>query len=154
MEVKVEWNGGLLFTASGATGATIPLQSGHEAGFIPMELIAIGLAGCTSMDVISILEKKRQQVTTFEVKVHAERASEHPRVFTRARIQYLLTGHSIDPAAVLRAIELSATRYCPAQAMLSRVFPIDLEYHIYEAGQDGERRETHHGSYQVQAALP
>ena len=61
-----------------------------------MELFAIALAGCTAMDVISILEKKRQDVTGFEVKVHADRAPEHPKVFTHARIEYLITGHAVD----------------------------------------------------------
>ncbi|MDD5468981.1 MAG: OsmC family protein, partial [Anaerolineales bacterium] len=71
MEVKVEWNEGLSFNASAATGATVALRSGSETGFTPMEMIAIGLAGCTAMDVIAILEKKRQEVTAFEVRVHA-----------------------------------------------------------------------------------
>lgn len=154
MEVKVEWNEGLSFNASAATGATVALRSGSETGFTPMEMIAIGLAGCTAMDVIAILEKKRQEVTAFEVRVHADRAEEHPKVFTRATIEYFLTGRGIDPAAVLRAIELSATRYCPAQAMLSQAFPIALEYHIFEAGEGGERTLAHSGTYPAAAALP
>jgi putative redox protein len=97
-----------------------------------MELIAIGLAGCTAMDVISILSKKRQEVSVFETLVHAERASEHPKVFTHVTIEYLLEGRNIDPAAVERAIELSAKKYCPAQAMLEKAVMIEHKYTIKE----------------------
>jgi putative redox protein len=98
-----------------------------------MELMALSMAGCTAMDVISILRKKRQDVTDFEVRVSAPRADEHPRVFTRAMIEYLVTGHDVDEKAVVRAIELTAKNYCPAQAMLGQVMPIDLRYQIFEA---------------------
>jgi putative redox protein len=72
------------------------------------------------MDVISILRKKRQDVTSFEVRVDAPRAEEHPKVFTQAIILYLISGHKVDEAAVRRAIELTAKSYCPAQAMLGK----------------------------------
>jgi putative redox protein len=84
------------------------------------------------MDVISILEKKKEQVSSFEVTVHAPRAAEHPKVFTQAEIVFHLTGKSIDPAAVERAIELSSTKYCPAHAMLEKAFPITTRYEISE----------------------
>jgi putative redox protein len=142
METKVTWQGRLSFSGSAETGFTVPLGAsssvgGDEDGFRPMELIATGLAGCTAMDVISILTKKHEEVTGFEVRVTAEQAGEHPRVFTRATIQYQITGQGVDEASVRRAIELSATRYCPAQAMLGKCIPIQLKYQIFEAeGQD------------------
>ena len=105
---------------------------GDNSGARPMELIAIGLAGCTAMDVISILSKKKQVVTDFQIKLQAARAEEHPKVFTEAVIEYLFHGTNIDEAAVLRAIELSAEKYCPAQAMLGQVFPIRLVYKIFD----------------------
>lgn len=150
MDAKVTWKNGLAFSASADTGYTLDLDAeasagGAGSGFKPMEMIAIGLAGCTAMDVISILSKKRQQVTAFEVHTHLERAAEHPKVFTRAVIHYQVTGRGVDPAAVLRAIELSTTRYCPAQAMLGRLFPITQTYTIYEVGEDSARREAFHG---------
>lgn len=86
------------------------------------------------MDVISILAKKRQQVSAFEVKVNAGRAEDYPKVFTDAVIEYIVTGKDIDEKAVVRAIQLSAERYCPAQAMLSKAFPMELTYTIYEDG--------------------
>jgi putative redox protein len=96
--------------------------------------MAISLGGCTAMDVISILQKMRQDVTDFEVKVEAERAEEHPKVFTKATLEYHLTGQDLDEKSVMRAIELSAIRYCPAQAMLGKTFPIRLRYFLYELG--------------------
>lgn len=138
MEAKLAWKGRLTFTGSAESGFTVPLGTdpsvgGDNDGLRPMELIAIGLAGCTGMDVISILQKKRQEVIDFEVKVHATRADEHPKVFTHVTLEYLVTGHQVDPAAVERAIELSKTKYCPAQAMLEKTVKIEHIYTIREA---------------------
>ena len=109
--------------------------------------MAVSLAGCTAMDVASILKKKQQDVTAFEVKVHTSQADEFPRVFTQAAITYLVTGHNLDEAAVLRAIELSATKYCPAQAMLGKVVPMSLEYQIFEDEGHGKTRQVKQGQY-------
>ena len=117
-----------------------------------MEMIAFGLAGCTAMDVLSILQKKRQQVTQFEVKIDAPRSPEYPKVFARAVITYVVTGRNIDENAVLRAIELTVTKYCPAQIMLQQAFPMDLHYEIYEDEGQGNKRLTHQGTWQE--ALP
>ena len=153
MDAKVIWHQGLSFTGTADTGYLVPLGAspsigGDDDGFRPMELIATGLAGCTAMDTISILQKKRQEVTDFEVNVHAERAEEHPRVFTHIKIEYQITGHAVDEDAVLRAIKLSTERYCPAQGMLSQIVPIDLEYQIFEAGENGDRELVVSGEYQ------
>ena len=135
MEAKVTWTGGMAFTGISYSEIEIPLAA-HKAedgtcpGLKPMELIAIGLAGCTAMDVISIMEKKRQQVSKFEVTTTTERATEHPRVFTSVLLTYKVTGKDIDPEALERAIQLSADKYCPAQAMLSKAVKIDTRYEI------------------------
>jgi putative redox protein len=139
MEPKVTWKNRLSFTGSGPSGYSLPLgtdpsMGGDDDGFRPMELIAIGLAGCTAMDTISLLQKKRQDVTAFEVQVHAERAQEHPKVFTHISLEYLIEGHNIDPVAVERSIELSATKYCPVQAMLEKACKIEHTYSIKEIG--------------------
>lgn len=152
MEAKVTWHQGLSFTGTADTGYLVPLGAnprvgGDDDGFRPMELIATGLAGCTAMDTVSILQKKHQELTGFEVTVHADRAKEHPRVFTHIKIEYQIVGHRVDEGAVLRAIQLSARRYCPAQGMLSQIVPIDLEYQIYEAREDGARQLTASGEY-------
>lgn len=138
MDVNVTWKNKLAFTGQDESGFTLqldgePAAGGEGSGFRPMELIAIGLAGCTAMDVISILQKKRQEVTTMEVLVHAERATEFPQVFTHITIEYVIVGHQVDPAAVERSIELSATKYCPAQAMLSKTVNIEHKYSIKDA---------------------
>lgn len=137
MDAKVTWIDGMSFTGSADTGFTVPIGAdpsvgGANDGFRPIELMLVSLAGCTAMDVISIVRKKQQQVNSFEVKVHADQRTEHPHVFTAGVIEYHFSGTSIDEAAVLRAIELSATRYCPAQAMLSKVFSLDLKYFIFD----------------------
>ncbi|NLF51679.1 MAG: OsmC family protein [Leptolinea sp.] len=129
MEAKVVWKGRMSFDGSSDSGFVVPLGTdpgvgGDNDGSRPMELIGIGLAGCTGMDVISILQKKKQKITGFEVQVHAEKASEHPRVFTGIEVEYIITGEDINRAAVERAVELSVTKYCPAQAMLSKAVPI------------------------------
>jgi putative redox protein len=151
MEAKVTWQDNMAFTGLSESGFTIQLDAkkevgGEGRGFSPMELMALSLAGCTAMDVISILRKKRQDVTAFEVSVDAPRATEHPKVFTRATVLYLVTGHNVDEAAVVRAIELTAVSYCPAQAMLSKVIPIDLRYQIFEE-EGGEKKLVAAGEY-------
>jgi putative redox protein len=129
MDAKVVWKKGCSFTGSAAaSGFSLPLGSETEApedgGFRPLELLLVGLAGCTGMDVISILAKKRQEVTSFEVRVHAERAPDHPKVFTRIEVDYILRGNGLDEGAVKRAAELSETKYCAAMATLRMAAPI------------------------------
>lgn len=126
MEANVRWKNGMSFEGSGGSGFTVPMGTspqfgGNDDGFRPMELLLVGLAGCTAMDVISILQKKRQDVTDFEVRVNGERAADHPKVFTDITLEFVITGRAVDPAAVERAVELSATKYCSAQAMLGEV---------------------------------
>ena len=137
MKAKVVWSSGLSFTGTAETGFDVPLGAhqdvgGDNDGFRPMEMLALGVAGCTAMDVISILKKKREDVTAFEVSVHAEQAGEHPKVFTQMRIHYVVSGTHINPQSVERAMELSASKYCPAQAMFKDVLPIQLSYEIKE----------------------
>ena len=138
MDAKVTWKGRLSFTGTANSGFEVgmgadPDVGGDDDGVRPLELVAIGLAGCTAMDVISILQKKRQDMTAFETEVHAERAAEHPKVFTYVTVRYIVEGHNVDPAAVERAIELSVTKYCPAQAMLAKAVQIDHSYEIRQA---------------------
>ena len=152
MDAKVLWQDGLTFTGTSDTGFEIalgadPKVGGANDGFRPMELMAVSLAGCTAMDVISILKKKRQEVTGFEVRVRADRADQHPQVLTSALIEYEVTGRGIDEAAVRRAIELSAERYCPAQAMFSKIMPMKLDYLIYEGESGDERRLVTRGQW-------
>jgi putative redox protein len=138
MHAAVSLQEGMTFEGTADSGFTVqlgasPRVGGNDDGFRPMELMLISLAGCTAMDVISILRKKRQEVTALEVRVEAERAEEHPRVFTEVVVTYVVHGVSVDPKAVARAIELSETKYCPAQAMLRKATSIRHTYEIIEA---------------------
>ena len=137
MDVTLAWKGGLAFEGVADSGFMQTLDAeeavgGNNSAARPMEFIAMGLAGCTGMDVISILQKKRQPVVGFQVKAHLRREHEHPKVFSSAVIEYLVTGKNVDEAAVLRAIELSAEKYCPVHTMLSKAFPIQMIYKIFD----------------------
>lgn len=152
MKAKVNWNKNMSFTGRAETGFEVPLDTypafgGENGGFRPLELMALSLVGCTAMDVLSILKKKRQELTDFEVRVDTERADEHPKVFTEANIEYLVSGHGVDEKALARAIELSATRYCPAQGMLARVFPIHITYQIFEDKGEAEKELVVKGTW-------
>ena len=153
MKANVTWQNNMVFIGKSASGFPVQMDAdsnfgGTESGVRPMEMIALGLAGCIAMDVISILRKKRQDVTHFEVNIDAPRSTDHPKVFTKAVITYTVTGRSVDENAVLRSIELAATKYCPAQIMLELAFPMDQHYEIYEDEEDGSKRLTYMGSWQ------
>jgi len=129
------WDGrGLAFTVSGGSGYSVRTNdpSGPAAGSA-MELVAMASAACTAADVISILQKKQQKVTAFEVRVVGLRAEEHPKVFTEIELEYVVTGHGIDPRAVERAIELSLGKYCSVNQMLVKAVTINQRYRIVEA---------------------
>ncbi len=137
MEAKAVWKGDLTFVGSADSGFSLVMDTfkevgGNESGFRPVELIAIGVAGCTGMDVISILKKKRQEVTAFEVLVHATRATEHPKKITHMLIEYVVTGKNIDPAAVERAVQLSEEKYCPSIATIRNNVTIENKIVIQE----------------------
>ncbi|NPV66680.1 MAG: OsmC family protein [Anaerolineae bacterium] len=139
---KVVWKGDMTFEGLGSTwpGGIIPLDAeeavgGHDRGFRPLELLLVALAGCTAMDVISILRKKQQAVTAFEVEVEGIQVEEHPRYFGTINVVYRVTGYNVDEKAVARAIELSETKYCGASAMLREKARITSRYEILEAEQ-------------------
>ncbi len=138
MDAVLKLEQGMRFTGSANSGFevvmdSVPAVGGDDSAPRPMETILLGLCGCTAMDVISILRKKRQAVSGLEVKAHAEQADTHPRVFTAIALEYIVTGQDIKPKAVERAIQLSAEIYCPAQAMLGQVADISTRYEIVEA---------------------
>ena len=103
---------------------------GVGAGPQPHRLLLLAMAGCTAMDVLSILRKKRQQVNGLSVEVQGSRANQHPRVYTRFEVLYRVRGTHIDPQAVERAIELSTTRYCPVIGLLGKVAEVATRYEI------------------------
>lgn len=138
MDATAVWKKGLSFTGTGGTtGFTLPMGAspkvgGDDDGFRPAELVLVALAGCTAMDVISILSKKRQQVTAFEVKTHGETATDEPKRFTSFLIEYIVTGKGIDRAAVEHAVELSKTKYCTVSNTLAAAGPVEHKITIKE----------------------
>ena len=121
---------GLSFLATSGSGHTITLDSssdhgGANQGPTPMELLLLGLGGCTGMDVIAMLRKARQDVTAYEVQVEGERADTHPRVYTHITVTHVVRGRQLNARIIRRSVELSATRYCPAAAMLGAVARIE-----------------------------
>lgn len=150
MDAKVIWNRESIFTGVADSGYPVHMdsKSSPETGAGPVELTAMALAGCTAMDVISILTKKQKKVLAFEVKLHADRAFDYPKVITHAVLEYVVTGHEIDEASVRRAIELSVKQYCPVHAMLAKAFPIELNYSIYEGDGNGTPALITQGTYQ------
>jgi putative redox protein len=126
------WQGGLQFEARANSNIPVRMDGDAKTGVSPMEMVLMGLAGCTGGDVIDILRKKRQNVSRFEVRVTGKRAGEHPRKYTDIEVVYLITGHNVDPAAVERAIELSEDKYCSVSATLKGVAAITSRYEIRE----------------------
>lgn len=153
MKATVQWKENMTFLGIPDSGFPVQMDAdssfgGTNQGVRPMEMVALGLAACTGMDVLSILRKKRQQVKQFEVRVNAPRSAEHPKVFTSALITYIVTGTNVDEVALLRSIELSMTKYCPVQVMLSQAFPMEIHYEIYEDEPDGARRLVSQGMWE------
>jgi putative redox protein len=131
MEAKVTWVEDRRFVGQASSGHAIVLDgSTDKLGPSPMELLLIGMAGCTAYDVASILEKKRQTVSSLEVSARAERAEEPPRVFTRIEVEYVVRGRGIKPKAVEDAIHLSEEKYCSASIMLGQTAQISTSYRI------------------------
>ena len=132
-EAKVTWVEERRFVAQASSGHAIVVDgSAQKLGSSPMELLLIGMAGCTAYDVVSILEKKRQNVTGLEVVAKAERADEVPRVYTRIDVTYVVRGRGLRSKAVGDAIRLSEEKYCSASVMLGKTAQITTSYRIEE----------------------
>jgi putative redox protein len=139
MNATVRWAREMQFTGTGADGATItmdarPEHGGQGAGPSPMEAVLLALGGCTGMDVISVLDKMRARLDGLEIRITAERAEEHPRVFTRIGLEYVFTGTTLRPDQVARAVELSQTRYCSVSAMLRWGAELTYSWRIVQEG--------------------
>jgi putative redox protein len=135
-EARVTWVEGMRFVGQGGSGHGLVVDGSAEGkiGTSPMELVLVGLAGCTAVDVINILQKKRQAVDSFEVRVSADRAADHPRVYTRIEIEYVVRGRDLKPRAIEQAIGLSKDRYCSVSAMLAHTAEISTSFRIEDSG--------------------
>jgi len=135
MLAKVTWVEDKRFVGSASSGHALVLDAGTEKQApSPMELLLIGMAGCTAYDVMAILEKKRQAVTGLEVNARAERAEEPPRVYTAIEVEYIVRGRGLKAKAVEDAIRLSEEKYCSAAAMMGKTAQITSSYRIVQEG--------------------
>ena len=139
MKARVKWLENVSFVAQSGTGHSVvmdgaPEDGGQNLGVRPMEMLLMGLGGCTAFDVVLILRRGRQDVTDCVVELEAERAPEPPKVFTRIHVHFIVTGRDLAEKHVKRAVELSAEKYCSASLLLAKTAEITHDYEIVEAG--------------------
>jgi putative redox protein len=137
IKAQLKWIDGWQFVARAGDGPALVID-GHKTGAGPssMDLVLMGVAGCTATDVILVMEKKRVNVTGFEINISGERADDHPRRYTHIHIEYVLTGTDIRERDVERAIQLSEEKYCSAIGSLNATF--EHSYRIVDASDDGQ----------------
>ncbi|MGC1955356.1 MAG: OsmC family protein [Gammaproteobacteria bacterium] len=139
MKARIKWIEGAALLGEAESGHAVvldgpPESGGRNLGLRPMEMILLGLGGCTASDVVAILTKSRQAVTDCVVEMQASRAETPPKVFTHIHITYIVTGHNLQDTKVKRAIDLSTEKYCSATIMLRQAVKISHEYRLCEAG--------------------
>jgi len=137
MRASVKWLGKMAFEGQPDSGHKVIMDSspdfgGQNTGARPMELLLLGLGGCSSIDVMNMLQKSRQDVTDCVAEIEAERADEHPKVFTRIHVHFKVTGRGLNPARVERAIKLSAETYCSASIMLGKTAEVSHDFEIID----------------------
>ena len=137
MKARIKWLDGISFRGETESGHSVTIDGapdigGKNLGPRPMELMLLGLGGCSSIDVILILQKSRQQVTDCVVEIDSTRASEDPKVFTDIHLHFIVTGKNLNPQQVERAIHLSAEKYCSASIMLKSTVNITHDFEIIE----------------------
>ena len=138
MQARIKWVEERTFLGQSGSGHALVLDAsvengGRDLGPSPMELVLIGTGGCTAFDVVEILRKGRHAVTDCQVELEAERAAGPPRVFTTITMRFVVTGHRLPRAAVERAVQLSAEKYCSASIMLAKSARITHEIEVREA---------------------
>ncbi|MGJ8618958.1 MAG: OsmC family protein [Methylophilaceae bacterium] len=139
MKVRVKWIEDVAFMGESETGHAVvmdgaPENGGRNIGMRPMEMLLIGMGGCTSFDVVTILKKSRQSVVDCVAEISADRADEIPKVFTKIHVHFVVSGHDLNEKQVARAVSLSAEKYCSASIMLSKSVEITHDYEIKATG--------------------
>jgi putative redox protein len=135
MKVSVKWIDGVSFVGESETGHAVvldgaPENGGRNIGMRPMEMLLIGMGGCTSFDVVAILKKARQPIMACVAEIDATRAEEIPKVFTKIHVHFVVTGDNLNEAQVERAVKLSAEKYCSASIMLSKSVEITHDFEV------------------------
>lgn len=138
MKARVKWVEQATFVAESGSGHAVVMDGpvedgGRNLGVRPMEMLLLGMGGCTAFDVVHILKKARQPLLDCSVELDAERASEAPKVFTRIHAHFVVKGRGLSEAHVKRAVQLSAEKYCSASIMLGKIARITHDYEIVEA---------------------
>ncbi|PPD44375.1 MAG: osmotically inducible protein C [Methylobacter sp.] len=137
MRATIKWIDGVMFVGETGSGHAVvidgpPDHGGRNMGVRPMELLLLGVGGCSSFDVVQILQKGRNHITHCVTEVTAERVDAIPSVFSKIHLHFIVTGHDLKPAAVERAVKLSAEKYCSASIMLSKAVEITHDFEIIE----------------------
>lgn len=138
MKARIKWVENVCFVGESETGHAVVLDGapdagGRNLGMRPMEMLLIGMGACTSFDVVTILKKSRQPISDCVAEIQAERADEVPKVFTKIHVHFVVTGKSLNPAQVERAVKLSAEKYCSASIMLGKSAEVTHDFEIVEA---------------------
>ncbi len=141
MKARVQWLDGRAFVGESGSGHALvmdgsPESGGRNIGVRPMELMLLGLGGCTAFDIVMILERMREKVTGLDIALEGERATEDPKVFTHVKLVYKITGRKLKPANVERAVKLSEEKYCSASAMFGMTAKIEHSFEILEEGEE------------------
>jgi putative redox protein len=139
MKCRIKWLDHMSFVGESDSGHSLvmdgaPDAGGRNLGVRPMEMLLLGLGGCTAFDVVSILHKSRQQISDCEVEIEAERADEIPKIFTHIHVHFIVSGRGLDEKKVSKAVSLSADKYCSASRMLEKAASITHDFEIVELG--------------------
>lgn len=142
MKARIKWVEGAMFVGESDSGHAVvmdgpPESGGRNLGIRPMEMLLLGMGGCTAFDVVYILGKARQPVTDCVVQLEAERAENPPKVFTRIHVHFVVSGDDLSEKQVARAVQLSAERYCSASIMLGKAAQITHDYEIVASVKEG-----------------
>ncbi|MDC0430100.1 OsmC family protein [Candidatus Thioglobus sp.] len=137
MNTTVKWIDGMMMVGESASGHAIVMDGpedlgGKNLGIRPMEMLLLGMGGCTTIDVVSTLKKMREEVRDCRVEILAARADEHPKVFTKIHLNFIINGSNLDEKKVEKAISLSADKYCSASIMLGKMAHITHDFTINE----------------------
>jgi len=140
VEVQVNWNGAMTFVGRSGTNHSVvmdtsPEHGGHGSAPSPMEMVLMGFAGCSGIDVVSILKKKRQTFDKFDMRISGERGDEHPRVFTTVKAEYIFTGTNLSQKHFEDAVRLSVEKYCSVAGMVAQTATIDWSVILNEPEQ-------------------
>ena len=137
MKASIKWVEDVMFLGQSGSGHTVvmdgpPEAGGHNLGIRPMEMLLLGMGGCAAFDVVTILRKSRQNVTYCRVELEAQRAEDVPKVFTRIRVHFIVSGKELSEAQVRRAMALSFEKYCSASVMLGKTAEITHDLTLVE----------------------